>query len=187
MTNPTPDTAQMTQTGALPRDNNDTPVQYAGMYVSNSITLSASNVAGTAVPVFHVTGTVLVTGLWGVVTTTLGANNTAAYWRLNDQTAQVNITLNTGTTLSGLVAGSTIVKNGLATAALVKLDNSAGRVSEPTTLETLYFSPFVAMKKTAAITDIEFVYSTTDTPTSGVIQFFASYIPLSANGKLTIV
>lgn len=183
MANPESVTA-ITQRGVLLRDDNDNPVQGFGLTTSVSTTLTGSNTT-VATPLFSVTGTVQVLGIYGVVTTDLGANHTAAYWRLNDQTAQVNITLNTGTTLSGVKAGSTIVKKGLAGAALTLLDNSAGRVSEPTTLETLYFSPFVVMKKTAAATNIEYVYTTTDTPTTGAIQFFVLYYPLSADGRLT--
>lgn len=186
MPNPPLDQSLMTQKGVLPRDDNDTAIQYAGMYVNSIISLTANN-ATASVPVFHVTGTVLVTGLWGVVTSTLGANNTAAYWRLNDQTNQSDITLATGTVLTAAGVGSVIVKKGLVGAALTLLSSSQERVSEPTTLETLYFSPFVAVKKINAVTDIEFTYSTTDTPTSGAIQFYASYVPLSADGKLTLV
>lgn len=186
MSNPNADTAPMTQRGVQIRDDNDQIVSTGGLITSSSVALVANNTTAN-VPVFHVTGTVQILGLWGVVTTALGANHTAAYWRLNDQTAQVNITLNTGTTLSAILAGSTIVKKGLAGAALVLLDNAAGRVSEPTTLETLYFSPFVAMKKTAAVTDIEYTYTTTDTPTSGVIQFFVNWYPISQDGRVTPV
>lgn len=166
------------------RDANHSPIQVGGVVARSSKTLSGNNTT-VAIPIFSITGTVNVISLYGVVTTSLGVNNTAAYWRLNDQTAQVNITLNTGTTLSGVLAGSTIVKKGLAAAALTLLDNAAGRVSEPTTLETPYFSPFVATKKTVAETDIEFVYTTTDTPTSGVIQFFCVWLPVSADAKVT--
>lgn len=173
-----------TQMGSMLRDDNDQSVQGTGLTLSNSKTLSGNNTT-VAVPVFHVTGTVLVYAIWGNITTTLGANNTAAYWRLNDQAAQVDITLATGTTLSGAAAGSTIVKKGLAAAALALLNNSAGRVSEPTTLETLYFSQFVALQKTAATTDIEFVYTTTDTPTSGVINFYVQYIPIGSGSRIT--
>ncbi len=176
-----------TNSASFSRDANRIPITTGGLIVPVSKTLSANNASGVAVPLFHITGTIQVTGLWGVVTTDLGANVTAAYWRLNDQSAQVNITLNTGTDISGVKAGSTIVKKGLAAAALVLLDNSAGRVSEPTTLETLYFSPFLAMKKTAATTDIEFLYSTTDMPTSGVIQFFCQFLPVSADGTITAI
>lgn len=151
---------------------------------SVSQTLAGSN-ATVATPLFRITGIVEVKALYGVVTTVLGANNTAAFYRLNDQTAQPDITLNTGTTISAAAAGSTIVKKGLAAAAVTLLTSAAGRVSEPTTLETDYFSPFVVVAKAGANTDIEFVYSTTDTPTSGVIQHFIEFIPRSAGATVT--
>lgn len=169
------------------RDNNRVPLVVDGFQIASNVQTINGNNTTVALPLFHVTGTVEIRGLWGVITTDLGVNHTAAYWRLNDQTAQANITLNTGTTLSAKKAGSTIVKKGLAAAALVLLDNAAGVVSEPTTLETTFFSPFVAEKKTAATTDIEYVYTTTDTPTSGAIQFFARFIPLSSDGNLVII
>lgn len=168
------------------RDANGVPITSGGLIVpSNAQNMTANNTTA-SIPVFGITGTVLITGIWGVVTTVLGSNHTAAYWRLNDQTAQVNITLNTGTTLSALGVGSTIVKKGLAGAALVALDAAAGRVSEPTTLETLYFSPFVLMQKTGSVaTNVEYTYSTTDTPTSGQITFYIQFLPVSANGTIT--
>lgn len=184
MTNVVP-SGDLVAQGAMLRDDNDSPVLGTGLTLSNSKTLTGNN-ATVAVPIFHITGTVQILAIWGNITTTLGANNTAAYWRLNDQSAQVNITLDTGTTLSALVAGSTIVKKGLAGAALTAIDAAAGRVSEPTTLETLYFSPFVATQKTGGVTtDIEFVYSTTNTPTSGVINFYVQYIPIGSGSKIT--
>jgi hypothetical protein len=169
--------------GSMLRDDNDNPVLGTGLTISNSKTLTTTGTV--AVPIFHVTGCVQVLALWGNVTTALG-NNTAAYWRLNDQTAQVSITASSGTTLTNAAVGCTIVKNGLAAAALVLLNASAGRVSEPTTLETQYFSPFVALQKTGGIqTDIEFVYTTSDNPTTGVINFYVQYLPIGAGSKLT--
>lgn len=176
--------ATIVQSGSMLRDDNDQPVQGTGLTLSNSKTLVGSG-ATVNVPIFHITGSVQVLALWGNITTTLGANNTAAYWRLNDQTNQSNITLNTGTTLSGAVAGAVIVKKGLATAALTLLNADQERVSEPTTLETPYFSPFVAVQKAGATTDIEFTYTTTDTPTSGVINFYVQYIPIGSGSKIT--
>lgn len=176
----------MSVSSPLWRDANHSPIQVGGVVSRSSKTLSANNTTA-QVPIFSITGTVNIVSLYGVVTTDLGSNNTAAYWRLNDQTAQPAITLATGTTISAVKTGSAIVKKGLAGAALTLLDNAAGRVSEPTTLETTFFSPFVAMKKTAADTNIEFVYTTSNTPTSGVIQFFAVWLPISADGAVTAV
>lgn len=150
---------------------------------TKSQTLSGSNTT-VSTAIFGVTGSVEILRLWGVVTTILGANNTAAFWRLNDQTAQPAITLATGTTLSAAAVGSVIAKTGLAAAALVLSTSAAGRVNEPTTLETTYFSPFTLVKKTAATTNVEFTYTTTDTPTSGVIQHFIEWRPISADGAI---
>jgi hypothetical protein len=182
-----PTAAPLTQSGSVLRDDNDQPVQGTGITISNSKTLVGNNTAGIAVPIFTVVGSVNILAIWGNITTTLGANNTAAYWRLNDGTAQSNITVNTGTTLSGVAAGSVIVKKDLASAALTLLNNSQERVSEPTTLETPYFSPFVAVAKAGATTNIEFLYSTTDTPTVGVINFYCQYIPIGSGSKLQTV
>jgi len=164
------------------RDSNQNPVQIGGVVSRKSQTLVGNNTTVNT-PIFRITGTVQVVALYGVVTTTIGANHTAGLYRLNDQTAQVAITTS-GATLSGLAVGTTIVKKGLAAAALTLLDNAAGRVSEPTTLETSYFSPFVIMKKNGANTDIEYGYATTDTPTSGVIQHFLVWMPVSQDANV---
>lgn len=168
------------------RDNNRVPITTDGITtISNVQTLSGSNTTvNTAI--FTITGTIEVRGLWGIVTTVIGANHTAGLYRLNDQTAQPAITAS-GVTLSGLAAGTTFTKKGLAAAALTLLDNAAGRVSEPTTLETTYFSPFVAMKKTGALTQIEYSYATTDTPTSGALTHYLRWLPVSSDAAVTAV
>lgn len=173
----------MSLNAPLWRDSNQAPVQIDGVISRDTQTLTANNTTA-HVPIFGITGTIEVRALYGVVLTTLGANHTAAGWRLNDQTAQVDITLAAGTTLSAAAAGSVIVKKGLAGAALALLNNSAGVVSEPTTLETMFFSPFVITKKTGATTNIEYSYTTTDTPTSGVIQFFMRWMPVSQDASV---
>lgn len=172
--------------GTFNRDANHVPITTDGVQSSGIQTLVGNNTAGIATPIFRLTGSLEVRALWAVVTTDLGANHTAAYWRMNDQTAQPAITVATGTTLSGIKAGSMIVKKGLAAAALTKIDNAAGVISEPTTLETTYFSPFTFTKKTGANTDIEYVYSTTDAPTSGVLQHFLRWLPLSADANVAV-
>ncbi len=185
MSNPTPDSVAITQRGSFPRDDNSVPITQLGLATSKVLTFTGNNTTVDS-PIFTITGTVLINALYGVVSTTIGANHTGGLFRLNDQTAQVAITA-TGLTLSGLAVGTTVVKKGLAAAAAALLDNAAGRVSEPTTLETLYFSPFVAMKKTGATTQIEYEYATTDTPTSGAVTFYCSWVPISADGRVTPV
>lgn len=171
-------------TAAFSRDANNVPITTDGLTSTDVQTLVGNNTT-VAVPIFSVTGTVEVRGLWGVVSSTIGVNHTAAYFRLNDQTAQVAITASSGVTLSGLAVGTTIVKKGLAAAAVTLLDNAAGRVSEPTTLETTFFSPFILMKKTGAATNIEYLYTTTDTPTTGQMTFYLRWLPVSSDGSIS--
>lgn len=172
----------MSANSSMMRDANRQIIFQHGLVATNEITLSASG-ASVNIPIFTLTGAVEVLKIWGVVTTDL-ANHTAAAWRLNDQTAQVYITAVGGTSLTNIKAGSVIVKKGLVAAALTKLDNAAGVVSEPTTLETTYFSPFVIVKKTGALTQIEYSYTTSDTPTTGKIKFYVGFLPLSDDGDL---
>lgn len=171
--------------GSMPISDNDQPIQGFGLQLSNSKTLVGTG-ATTVVPIFHITGSVNILSIYGVVTTVLGANNTAAYWRVNDQSTTSVITAASGTTLTAAAVGSTLVKKDLASAALTLLTSAQERVSEPTTLETSYFSPFVVVQKTGGIqTDIEFVYSTTDNPTTGAITFYVQYMPIGQGSKIT--
>lgn len=186
MANPTLDSATITQRGSFPRDDNSVPITQLGLATTEPVTFSGSN-ATVNIPIFTITGTVMVNALYGVVTTVLGANHTAAAWRLNDQAAQVYITAIGGVDISALAAGTVLAKSGLKAAAAVKIDNAAGAVTEPTTLETIYFSPCLLTKKTGASTQIEYHYATTDTPTSGAMTFYCSWIPISADGRVTPV
>lgn len=160
--------------------------RFQPLVVSTSKTLSANNTTA-HVPIFGITGSVDVVALYGVVTTTLGANQTAAGFRLNDQTAQVDITLSTGTAISAAPAGSLIARTALAATAMTYKSAAAGAVMEPnsaTTTDT--FLPIDVIQKTGSVTtNIEFSYTTTDTPTSGVIQFFCRYIPTSAGASVS--
>lgn len=151
--------------------------------VTTSQTLAANNTtASTAI--FGVTGMVEVTRLWLIVTTAIGSAHTAAYYRLNDQSAQVDITASSGSTLSSFAAGSGAFKRGLVATALTVINNSAGRANESTAAVSPDFSPVILTKKTAATTNIEYTYTTTNTPTTGVIKHYVEYRPLSDDGAI---
>lgn len=153
---------------------------------SKSITLTGSN-ATVVTPLFSITGSVKVLELYGIVTTTIGTNHTAAYWRLNDQVAQVNISLNTGTTVTSAGVGSLLARNSVATVALTLDNSTAGKVRDPvaaTAADT--YMPFIVVQKVGAVeTDIEYVYTTTQTPTTGAITFYVKYLPLTSTSALT--
>ncbi len=155
--------------------------------LNTSQTLAANNTTA-ATALFGLTGVVEILRLWFIITTDLGSNITAAYYRLNDQTAQVDVTLNTGTAFSAFKAGSGGYKKGITTVALAAINNSAGRVNDSGTANEFEdFGRCIITKKTAATTNIEFVYTTTNTPTSGVIQHFVEYRPVSSDGSLAVL
>jgi len=155
---------------------------------SKTQTLTGNNTT-VSTPLFHITGTVHISQLYSVVTTVLGSAVTAAYWRINDQTAQVAISLATGTTLSNAPVGSYLSRHSIVSVALIYTSSAAGAVKDTvaaTAAET--FMPFVVNQKTGGVqTDIEFTYSTTNTPTTGVIQHFVEWQPLSADGFVSSV
>lgn len=153
-------------------------------FLQKAQTLSGSN-ATVKTAIFTITGGVYVLGLWFEVTTTIGANHTAAYYELNDQTATPDITVSTGITLSGLAVGTMGIKNALTAASLLLRSNAAGTFSEPATAGIPLLSPFFVGKKTAAVTTIDYSYATTDTPTTGALLHSIQWIPLSSDGNIT--
>ena len=155
---------------------------------SKTQTLSGSNTT-VATPLFRVTGTVRIGQLYAIVTTALGSNVTAAHWRLNDQTAQWAITASAGTTMSSLPVGSLAIRLTVATSALTVKSSATGGVQDLVAATAPdVFMPTVLIQKTAGVnTDIEFVYTTTNTPTSGVIQHFVEWQPLSEGSTLTVL
>lgn len=151
-------------------------------------TLAGSN-ATVSTPLFRVTGTVQITQLYAIVTTALGSNVTAAYWRTNDQTATLPISAAAGTTLSSFAVGSTLTRKSLVSVALTGDNASAAKVIDPVaaTAPDVYM-PFQVVQKTAGVqTDIEFTYTTTQTPTSGVLRHFVEWQPISDGATLTAV
>lgn len=155
---------------------------------SKEITLSGNNTT-VATPIFRVTGSVKVKKLYGVVTTALGSNMTAAHWRTNDQTATLPVSAAAGTTISSFAINSMLTRHSLVAVAL-KADNaSAAKVVDPVaaTAPDVHM-PFEVVQKTGAVqTDIEFVYTTTNTPTSGAIKFYAVFEPLTEGSDLRAV
>lgn len=162
---------------AFLHDADHIPITWRGIITSNAKTLSANNTTA-AVPIFTVVGQVEITALYGIITTALG-NNTVAFWRTNDGSTQNAVTLATGTTISSAIAGGVISKKaGVATALILTAATSA-QVLESATAGATYFQDFVIDANPLATSNIEFVYTTTDTPTSGAITFYIRWVPLT--------
>ena len=152
--------------------------------VTTSKTLTTNNTTG-FYPLFRVIGSVKIVALFGVVTTVMSANMTNAHFRLNDQTATLPLTKTTTATMSLMPVGSMIAKRDLAANAAVVKSAAAGAIYEPTVIAEESFSGVDIMQKTGGInTDIEYGYTTTDAPSSGAIQFYCWFIPLSADGNV---
>ena len=175
----------MTIQSTFPRDGNRIPVTGHGLITEKTLTFTGDD-ATVATPIFTITGVVEVLKLGGVVITTLGANHTDAHFRVNDQTATDQIiTKATTLDLSGISPGAIIFKSGLITAVATYKSSDAASVYEPTTLQTSLYTPFIITQKTGGIqTDIEYVYTTTDDPTSGSISFEIGWLPLSDGASI---
>jgi hypothetical protein len=175
----------MAQTqGVLPRDANNVAVQRYGLMASKTVSFTADGTV--VVPIFTVKGTVLVNGLYGIVTTAIGSNHTAAHWRVNDQTVATQvISLATGTTVSSLPAGTFLSRRSLVSVALVATTSAAATLSDPVAATAPdYFMPFTVTQKTAGVqTDIEYVY-TTNNSSLGTIKFTVLFTPLSDDGSV---
>ena len=171
---------------AFDRDANRIPITQYGFFNVSSKTLSANNTTA-SVPIFNVQGVVEIRALYGVVTTALSSNITTAYWRLNDQTAQSAISLATGTTISSYGAGAFITRRSVVSVALVGSAATNGAVTDPVAATAPdVFMPFIAIQKTGGVqTDIEFTYSTTNTPASGAIDFYIGWVPLTPTSTIT--
>ncbi|MFA7257589.1 MAG: hypothetical protein WC047_08455 [Kiritimatiellales bacterium] len=174
--------------GAIPRDANGVPITTTGCEVYKSLNIDASNTTKQS-PIFTVTGSVEVLGLWGIVTTALSSNITAAFWQFNDQTATPDISLATGTTLSSFAVGSLLTRKSLVSVALTGNNASAAAVVDPVAATAPgYFMPFALVQKTAGVlSQIEFVYTSTNTPATGVIKFGVRWLPLSEDGNVVAV
>ena len=153
-----------------------------------SITLTGNN-ATVATPIFRITGQVYVQRLYGVVTTTLGSNQTVAHWHLNDQTTTLPISLESGTTVSSMGVGSLLIRKSVSTVAVTADNSTAAKVINPVAATAPdVFMPFIAQQKVGGVqTDIEWVYTTNQTPTTGAITFYASWIPMTENSVLVAV
>ena len=170
--------------GACMREANRVRVQELGAIATKAVTFTASGTV--AKPIFKVTGSVEVLSLYGIVTTEIGSNHTAAHWRLNDQTAtNVVISAAAGTTISSLPAGSLLVRIGLVASALSVVTAAAANIIDPIgATAPSFFMPFTITQKTGSIeTDIEYVYSTNNT-SLGAMTFYIGYVPLTPDASV---
>ena len=168
----------MTDLGAFPRDDNRIPITQNGLVIKKSYTFISTGTL--VIPIFHVYGSVLVNALWGVVTTVLAANHRVGAFRINDQSAQVQITNATGPTMDAAPVGSLLIANVLLATAATYVTSANGAVTQPATAGIYSFSGSIITQKTGSVqTDIEYRFTSSTNPTTGAMDFYCGYIPLT--------
>ena len=91
--------------------------------------------------------------------------------------------------LSSFAVGSLITRKSLVSVALSADNASAAKVVDPVAATAPdVLMPFAVVQKTGGVqTDIEFVYTTTNTPTSGAIKWYCEFEPLTEDGDVRAV
>jgi len=172
-----------TSTSSFSRDANSIPITQNGLLVTKSYTFVSTGTL--VVPIFKITGTVQLLSLYGVVTTVLAANHRVGAFRINDQTAQVQITNATGPTMDAAPVGSLIIADVLAATAATYKSSAAGAVFQPATAGINPFSGSIITQKTGSVeTNIEYRFTSSTNPTTGAMKFYCGFIPLSDDGNV---
>jgi len=172
-----------TSTESFSRDANRVPIFQNGLIVKKSYTFISTGTL--VIPLFGITGTVQVLSLYGIVTTVLAGNHRAGAFRINDQTAQVQLTNATGPTMDAAPVGSIILADVLAATAATFKSAAAGAVFQPATAGMNPFSGSIIVQKTGSIaTNIEYRFTSSTNPTSGAMDFYCGFVPLSSDGNI---
>ena len=146
-------------------------------YTSNLETIAGSSTTE-SLPIWTITGSIYLHKLVGVVTVAMGSNHTAGHWRLEDGTNAPTVTAS-GSALSGLGVGSICFKRGIASSVMDVRNSSQTQIREAVTAGFSGLSPGILVAKNGATTNLVYRYTTTNTPTSGVLQVFLEWDPLS--------
>ncbi len=110
--------------------------------------------------------------------TTPSVNLTVLMLETDDGTAQVDITAS-GVTLTALLAGTAVFRNGLAASALALSDNAAGDVIEGGDAgENFVETSFIVNAKAVVATYIQATYSTSENPDACVIEWTCYWRPM---------
>lgn len=178
----------MTQTTATYwTDANRVPLTLHGVRLTKLVDMTGNNETVT-VEMFRVYGICRINSLYGVVTQALGANHTTARFRAFDGTTAAAITAAAGTTLSAAPVGSLIQRRGISSATIVFNTSATCNIMDLNAATAKdCFTPFNVGAQTAGYENIQYVYATTDTPTTGRIQFYIGYNPISEGAYIEVL
>lgn len=143
--------------------------------------ISVGGTGSQVVNALQLTGSIIVTNQWAVITevTTL-TNLTAMYASVYDGTNSVDLTKNTGAVLSGATVGTFFTKDKISSEPY-----SINVADQARMLETLSNSksgrPFTLTQKNGTNTYIRFHYTTTDNPVNFKIKIHFEFIPVNGS------
>jgi len=166
---------------------NNSVVDFGQRAVGRIIEVEDAVITGTGtvnINVFQVTGTIRVLNTWAQITevTTL-TNLTNMYADVYDGTNTIDLTKNTGASLSGASVGTFFTKDKASTETYSIALNDQVRVLEQTNKISV---PFYITQKVATDTYIRFNFTTTDDPVSFKMTVWFEYLPING-GTLTLV
>lgn len=147
---------------------------------------TANNTANNTIQIFQVTGAVRVSKLWGVVTTAMGANHTGIFFVEYDGTSAVNISASSSGNLNSAAVDSFVGVTGVAATQTSVVTNATGNAHAIAANQEA-FQEFFLIQKAGVNTYVGYVYTTTDTPTSGAMTWTIEWEPLSADGNVVAV
>lgn len=149
-------------------------------------TLNANN-APAHVGLFQVTGTIMVKRLLSEVTSAFGTNHTGVQFTVYDQSTRSGITAAAGAhSANSAPVGTTIIPGMNPTVVAMVLTSGGALVSANDNYESIFPEMFVQAKH-GATTVIEYTYTTTNTPTTGTIESYMVWVPLTNGATVTAV
>lgn len=170
----------------ITRDANRVPYTRFGAIAKTTLNLTGNNETVTS-PLFRIYGSVEIVRLYGIVTATIGAATATTSWTLSDSDgSSTAISGAAGTDISDRAPGTLLIRRGLSANVLVIGAASTASVTDVGGAGNKYISSLlVGIEKTGNVASyLNFVYATTSTPTSGAIDFYCGWVPLSAGSRL---
>jgi len=139
-----------------------------------------------SLPIWTITGSIYLHKLVGVVTVAMGTNHTAGHWRLEDGTNTPTVT-SSGSALSNVGVGSICFKRGLSSSVMDVRNSSQCQIREAATAGLAAVHSSILVAKNGATTNLVYRYTTTNAPTTGTLQVFMEWEPISSDGAITVV
>ena len=130
--------------------------------------------------IFQLTGSAIVTHIWGIVTVQIAAATTAACLDLFPTAgAAIQITSAAGTDISALPVGSVLNKGNTAATALTASSSALGYINEQA---GLILAPCMLGQKTGVVTHIRF--KATEGGTAGAIEWHIEWKKLNSTSLI---